>query len=74
VTQQPGKIRRTPSFRAFLATGALLGLLVGVFLSATGPVDARYDASAALGFLGLVFAGLGGLAGGVIAVLLDRRT
>lgn len=74
VSQQPGKIRKTPSFRAFLATGALLGLLAGVFLSVTGPADTRYDASAALGFLGLIFAGLGALAGGVIAVLLDRRS
>ena len=74
MSQQPGKVRSTPNVRAFLATGGLLGLLVGVFLSVTGPVDTRYDASAALGFLALIFAGLGVLAGGVIAVLLDRRS
>jgi len=74
VSQQPGKVRRTPNFRAFLATGGLLGLLAGVLLGVSGPVDARYDASAALGFLGLAFGALGVLAGGIVAVMLDRRS
>jgi hypothetical protein len=73
VSQQPGKVRKRPNFPAFLLTGGLAGLLIGFFLSVIGPVDARYDASAVLGFLGLVFAGLGLLAGGIIAVLLDKR-
>jgi hypothetical protein len=71
--QQPRPFRRTPRFSAFLLTGALAGLLIGFFLSVIGPVDARYAASAALGFLGLIFAGLGALAGGIIAVLLEKR-
>ena len=49
-----------------------MGLLVGFFLSVVGPVDGRYDGSAALGFLGLIFAGLGALAGGIIAVVVDN--
>jgi len=73
VSQQPVKVAKKPKFAPFLVTGALLGLLIGGLLSLAGPVDARYDASAALGFLGLVGAGLGMLAGGVIAVLLDKR-
>jgi hypothetical protein len=47
--------------------------VIGFFLSVIGPVDAPYDASATLGFLGLIFAGVGALAGGLVAVLLDRR-
>lgn len=73
MSQQPGKVRKRPNFTAFLLTGALAGLLIGFFLSVVGPADARYDASAVLGFLGLIFAGLGVLAGGLLAVLLDRR-
>jgi hypothetical protein len=78
VSQQPRKVSRTPrsrtpSFAAFLVTGGLVGLLVGFFLSVAGPGDARYEASSAVGFLGLLCAGLGVLAGGVIAVLLDKR-
>jgi hypothetical protein len=44
-----------------------------LFLGFIGPVDARYSASAALGFLGLIFAGLGALVGGIIAVVLEKR-
>jgi len=78
VSQQPSKeqprtVRRKPNFTAFLLTGGLAGLLIGFFLSVIGPVDTRYDASAALGFLGLICAGLGVLVGGLIAVLLDKR-
>jgi acyl-coenzyme A thioesterase PaaI-like protein len=50
-----------------------VGLLVGFFLSVASPGDARYELSSAMGFLGLLCAGLGVLAGGVIAVLLDKR-
>jgi len=73
VTQQPRKIRRTPRFTAFLVTGGIIGLLTGVLLSIVGPNATRYDASAALGFLGLIFAVLGVLVGGIVAVLVDRR-
>ena len=71
--QQPRQARRPPRFSAFLITGGLAGLVIGFFLSVIGPVDAPYDASATLGFLGLIFAGVGALAGGLVAVLLDRR-
>jgi hypothetical protein len=74
VSQQPRKVRRKPNFTAFLITGALVGLLIGLLLSVSGPGDARYDASAVLGFLGLICAALGVLVGGIIAVLLDKRS
>ena len=70
----PRRVRRAPRFSAFQLTGGLAVLVLGLLLSSSGPVDSRYDASAAAGFLGLIFAGLGALAGGLVAVLLDRRT
>ena len=73
MSQPPRKFRRRPNFPAFLITGGLVGLIVGFFLSVSGQPDARYAASAALGFLGLIFAALGALAGGILAVLLDKR-
>jgi hypothetical protein len=73
VSQSPRKVRSAPKFMAFLLTGGLAGLLIGFLLSVIGPVDASYDATAVLGFLGLIFAGLGMLVGAIIAVLLDRR-
>ena len=72
--QQPRQVHRPPRFSAFLLSGALAGLVIGLLLSVTGPVDSRYDASTAAGFLGLIFAGLGLLVGGLVAVLLDRRS
>ena len=76
MTQQPGKapgtVRRSPRFAPFLITGGIVGLLIGFLVSVLGHPDTRYDASAAVGFLGLVCAGLGVMVGGIIAVLLDR--
>ena len=74
VTQQPRKVRRTPNFPAFLISGGLVGLLVGLLVSVLGPNAVRYDASATRGFLGLICAGLGVLVGGIIAVLFDKRS
>lgn len=64
---------RAPDFGAFLLTGGVLGAVVGVLVGVAGRIDARYDTFVALGFLGLVFGGLGVLVGGVVAVLLDRQ-
>lgn len=74
VSQQPRKTRRRPNFAAFLISGALIGLLVGFLVSILGPASGSYDASSTLGFLGLIFAGLGALAAGIVAVLLDTRS
>jgi hypothetical protein len=74
VRQQLGKVRRAPNFTAFLVTGGLVGLFIGLLLSVFGNPDPRYDATAALGFLGLIGTGLGALFGGLIAVLVDRRS
>jgi ethanolamine transporter EutH len=73
VIDQQRKVRRTPRFTAFLATGGVVGLLIGVIAGVVGHTDSRYDTAAALGFLGLVCASLGVLAGGLVAVLLDKR-
>ena len=73
MSQQPRRARRAPNFLSFLITGGLVGLLIGALVSVFGPAAERYDASAALGFLGLICAGLGALAGGIIAVLIDKR-
>jgi len=67
-------VRRTPNFPAFLITGGLVGLVVGFSVSVFGPAAVRYDAASEVGFLGLICAGLGVLVGGVVAVLLDRRS
>ncbi|HZW43314.1 MAG TPA: hypothetical protein VFF32_02830 [Dermatophilaceae bacterium] len=65
---------RQPRFTSFLVTGGIFGLLIGLVLSLVGHPDTRYDLATALGFLGLICALLGVLVGGLIAVLLDRRS
>ena len=74
VSQQPRKVGRRPNFVAFLISGGLIGLLVGFLFSVFGPAAVGYDASSTLGFLGLLFAALGALVAGIIAVLLDTRS
>jgi ABC-type uncharacterized transport system permease subunit len=74
VSTQPHKIRKKLNFWAFLVSGGLVGLLVGFLLSVLGNPDPRYDAPAAMGFIGLICAALGVLGGGIIAVLLDKRS
>jgi hypothetical protein len=74
VSTQPRKIRKKLNFWAFLISGGLVGLLVGFILSVLGNPDPRYDAPGAMGYIGLICAGLGVLAGGIVAVLLDKRS
>jgi hypothetical protein len=71
---QPPKIRRAPNIPAFLLTGGVVGLVLGILLAVMGHNDSRYDAPAALAFFGLIGAAFGVLIGGVVAVLLDRKS
>ncbi len=68
------RIRRAPKFRAFLLTGALLGLVVGVLIDLLGPTDARIQATSSLAFFAVVGASVGAFLAAIIAVLLDRRS
>ena len=67
------KIRRAPNIPAFLLTGGLVGLVLGILLAVMGHDDTRYDVPAELAFFGLIGAAFGVLIGGIIAVLLDRK-
>ena len=56
----------------FLLTGALVGVLVALVL-AFGPGSGARDQGALLGYLVAMLAGLGALAGGAVAVVLESR-
>ena len=58
-----------PRFGAFLATGAVLGFLVGAVSAVSTPGTSGYSASAAFGYLAV----LGALLGGVVAAIFTRR-
>lgn len=64
--------RRTPRYPAFLLTGAAVGVLAAVVL-VLGPGADVADRARLLSYLAALLGGLGALAGGVVAVLLEGR-
>lgn len=67
-----------PNFKRFIITGALVGLVIGIFFGLREPggpsyhPELQYDDSTAAAFLGALGALLGAGVGGGLAVLLDR--
>jgi hypothetical protein len=67
---QPARVRR-PRYLPFLVTGAVVGLLATVVLAATAD-DAVGSTGRLMLYLGILLGGLGTLAGGAVALWLDR--
>lgn len=75
------KPAKTPNFLAFIGTGAVFGFLLGGWIAWSGVLEDpnaatpgyNYGASAGIGIVGLLGAGLFALAAAIIAVLIDRR-
>ena len=65
-------IRRSPRYVAFLATGAAVGVVVGLVL-VLGPGAGVDDRARLLAYLCALLAGLGALLGGVVAIVLEGR-
>lgn len=68
------RIHRYPNFVAFIATGAILGFIVGSFLATRGDEASGYSTTTAVLFLGVLGACVFGLLAALVAVLLDRRS
>jgi len=66
------RVRRAPRYGVFLATGALVGLVVALITGSVGPVDPQTGRAKLIGYLAMGLMLLGGLAGGVVAVALER--
>ncbi|WP_392543382.1 hypothetical protein [Oryzobacter telluris] len=69
--------RRRPRFLPFIVTGAVLGFLVGVYLASrpdgvSDRVAGSYDASAAVGYLGFLCAGIAAVLAALVALLVER--
>ena len=73
---------RTPQFRRFIVTGALVGFVIGAWVSLSGVfrdptstvyANYQYSPSAGVGYLGMMGAFLGALLAAIIAILLDRK-
>ncbi len=65
--------RRAPRYPVFIALGAVVGALVAVVLTYSLPATEQYGYQAVVGYTALTLGLVGGLLGGGIAVLLDRR-
>jgi hypothetical protein len=64
--------RRNPRYPAFLLTGAVVGLAAAILL-VLGPGADVADRPRLLAYLAALLGGLGALAGGAIAVLIEGR-
>jgi hypothetical protein len=64
---------RTPNYLRFIVTGAILGFVVGGVFSLVGEGVPDYSSGAQIAFFGVMFAGIGALLAGLLAVLLERR-
>ena len=70
---QPVTLRRAPRYRAFIGTGAAIGVILGVVLTGAFPDDGHFSTAAVTGYLAVSLALVGALAGAGAAVLLERR-
>jgi MFS family permease len=66
------RVRRAPRYKVFLATGALIGLVVALVTGSAGPVDPQTGRAKLIGYLAMGLILLGGLLGGLVAVALER--
>jgi hypothetical protein len=64
--------RRNPRYLSFLLTGGVIGLVVAVTLVVAAGSSAE-DPRRLLVYLGAMLTGVGALAGGAVAVLLESR-
>lgn len=63
---------RTPNFASFIATGAVVGAVVGGLISVFSGNPARlFSENAALGVMAVSFGVLGAILGGLAGVLTD---
>lgn len=65
--------RSAPRYRVFVGLGVLAGVVAAVVLTSFSSGDGGYGAGSVLGYTALLLALVGGLLGGAVAVLLDRR-
>lgn len=68
------RVRRAPRILPFLLTGLAVGVIVGVVLAATGGLGGNYTETSSYGYFGLLFGALGALLGGVVFVIVDKRS
>lgn len=67
------RLRRAPKYLPFGLTGAVLGVVVGLVLALSNPVNGDYSERAIIGYFAAILGLIGGLVGLGVAVLIERR-
>jgi ABC-type transport system involved in cytochrome c biogenesis permease subunit len=65
--------RRTPNFTRFIATGAILGFVVGAVAALVGDQAPGLSENSAMFYIGVFGAAIGAVLGALVAVAFDRR-
>jgi membrane-bound ClpP family serine protease len=72
--RQQVRVRRSPKVGVFLLLGAIVGVAAAIVLVSVSPQDAEIPTAQAVGFLAVLLAPVGALVGGLVALVLDRRS
>jgi hypothetical protein len=67
-------VRAAPRYRAFIAVGAGLGVIAALVLTMAFEAGPEYPRSTVFGYLAVLLGLVMGLVGGVVAVIVDRRS
>ncbi len=65
--------RRSPKYPVFIGLGVFVGVLVSVGLTYSLPATEEFGYRSVVGYLALTLGLVGGLLGGAVALILDRR-
>lgn len=65
-------LRRAPRYRAFVLTGAAIGVAAAAILTVVFPDSGQFSARALFGYVAVVLALLCGLAGALAAIFVER--
>ena len=68
------RLRRGPRVGVFLAFGLVVGALVGLVIALATPPSPQYPTGQVAGFLVLLFAPVGVMLAGLVAVVLDASS
>lgn len=67
-------VRRAPKLGVFLVVGAVLGAIVTLILTSLFPADPAYGFAASYGYFLIYGVPFGVVVGGIIGLILDRRS
>ena len=65
--------RRSPKYPVFIGVGVFLGVLIAVGLTYSLPATEEFGYRSVVGYMALTLGLVGGLVGGAVALILDRR-